>query len=311
MKYFVKRLLCWSLLFWSFGLSAQTGAVAAFDSGYVETGNPFVLHLKVAGEYGQPERVDWSAWDTLLPQKNILKQSGWQLQNGLWVNDITWITFDSAQWEFPPLRIFFAGGDEVQTNALQLKVLPTPAPDELVDLREIKDIYLEPSNWRDYLEPLWPLALGLIILALAIWRFLYWPKKRGLRGERHIQQPPHTLALLKLAELERQQHWQQGRLKMYYSELSHIAREYLERRYQIPALESPTDEILRQIVHTELPEDLLNPLAEFLRWADMAKFAKGSPPAHFHQEAFEGVHRLIIETQVPEKLPQTEASNTN
>mgnify|MGYP002078838633 CR=1 FL=1 len=38
-------------------LNAQTDAVAAFDSGYVETGNPFVLHLAVPEQFGAPAAV--------------------------------------------------------------------------------------------------------------------------------------------------------------------------------------------------------------------------------------------------------------
>ncbi len=305
----VTRLLFYGFLFWSAALNAQTGATAAFDSGYVETGNPFALRLSVPEQFGAPSGVDWSAWDTLLPSKNLLRECGWQLQNGRWVNEFTWIAFDSAEWELPGLRLYFRGGDQLETNALQLKVLPTPSPDDLSEMRDIKDIYPEPLNWRDYLEPVWPIALALLLLALAIWWLLYRPKKTGLRGERFIQIPAHTLALRKLEELDRQQLWQKGQLKIYYSELSHIAREYLERRYFIPALESPTDDILRQLVHTNLPAPLLTPLAEQLRWADLVKFAKATPPEHFHQEAFEGVRRLIQETQILENQP--EQANTN
>lgn len=309
MNFFVKSLLACTLLFWGLGLCAQTGPIAAFDSGYVETGNPFVLHLNVPGAYGQPESVDWSAWDSFLPQKNQLQQSGWRQQNGGWGNDITYIAFDSAQLELPPLWIRFAGSDPIPTNALQLSVLPTPSPDELAGLRDIKQIYPEPSNWLDYLKLLWPIALGVLLLAFAIWWFLYRSRKKGLKGERRIQQPPHTIALLKLAELERQQYWQRGQIKTYYSELTFIAREYLERRYRMPALESPTDEILRQLIHTELPAAWLNPLAELLRWADMAKFAKGAPPEYFHQQALDDVRRLVAETKAPETQTEPETSN--
>lgn len=307
----LKYLLSGLTLLGGLSLSAQTEALATFDSGYVETGNPFVLHLSIPGQYGQPEGVDWSPWDSLLPAQNQLRQSGWSLQKDRWVNDISYITFDSAQLELPPLRIRLAGSGELVTNSLQLRVLPTPSPDELAGIRDIKQIEPEPPNWRDYLGFLWPIALGVLLLALAIWWFLYRPRKKGLLGERRIQHPPHVLARLKLKELEQQRYWQQGQVKTYYSELTHICREYLERRYQIPALESPTEDILRQLVHTELPAALLNPLAELLRWADMAKFAKGAPPEYFHQQALDSVYRLVAETEMPEQQPELEQTNTN
>lgn len=285
------------LLLGAANLFAQTEAVATFDSGYVETGNPFVLHLSVPEEYGRPEQVDFSVWDTLLPSKSILDQTGWQRQNGRWVNDFTLLVFDSAQLELPPLRLAFAGGDQLETNALSLSVLPTPAPDDPADMLGIKDIYREPRSWRDFLEPYWPIAAGVLLLALTIWWLLLRKKKTGLQAERSIQQAPHELALRKLAELERQLHWQQGRLKTYYSELTHIAREYLERRYQIPALELPSDDMLRRLQQTDLPEYWLRPLTDLLHWADLAKFAKGSPPDSYHQQAFETVRALVEKTK--------------
>ena len=285
------------LLLLSIQIKAQTNAVAAFDSGYVETGNPFVLHLAVPEQSGAPATIDFSSWDTLLPAQNILRQSGWQNRDGQWINDLTFITFDSAELALPPLGLIFPGGDTLQTNALELRVLPTPAPDDPVSLRDIKDISREPVDWLDYLKPVWIIAAGLLLFILIVWWLISRKKKSGLLAERTIRQPAHELAQRKLAELELQQHWQNGRIKIYYSELTHIAREYLERRYDIPALESPSDEIMRLLMRTDMPATLLPQLAELLHWADLAKFAKGTPPEHFHARALEEVQQLIQQTK--------------
>lgn len=284
-------------------LNAQTDAVAAFDSGYVETGNPFVLHLAVPEQFGAPAAVDFSSWDTLLPAQNILNQSGWQNRNGQWINDLTFITFDSAELFLPPLALVFPGGDTLRTNALELRVLPTPSPDDAVLLREIKDISRTPLNWRDYMQPVGIILAGLLIFALIAWWLMSRRKKSGLRGERTLRQPAHELALRQLAELELRQHWQNGRIKAYYSELTHIAREYLERRYDIPALESPSEEIMRLLMRTDMPAPLLPPLAELLRWADLAKFAQGTPPEHFHARALEEVQQMIQQTKYRPPAP--------
>lgn len=286
-----------ALLFLSLQVSAQTDAVASFDSGYVETGNPFMLHLAVPQQFGAPETIDFSSWETLLPAQNILRQSGWQSRNGQWTNDVTFITFDSAELALPPLGLVFPGGDILQTNPLELRVLPTPAPDDPVDLRDIKDIQREPVDWRDYQQPVLIIFGGLLIFTLILWWLMSRGKKSGLKGERTIRQPAHELALRKLAELELQQHWQNGRIKTYYSDLTHIAREYLERRYNIPALESASDEILRLLMRTDMPATLLAPLSDLLRWADLAKFAKGAPPESFHTQALEEVRNLVEQTK--------------
>ena len=290
---FVFGLCCLALALESVRLGAQTEAVAAFDSGYVETGNPFVLHLNVPQRFGQPQAVDFSPWDALLPAQSILRQSTWEQRGDQFGIDYTFITFDSAVLSLPPLKVVLPGGDTLRTNTLQLNVLPSPSPNELADIRDIKDIHPEPRNWKDYLFPALPILAGVLVFLLVVWWLLRRGKKSGLKAIRSVQLPPHESALRKLAELERRQYWQNDQLKQYYSELTHIAREYLERRYRIPALESASDEILRQLLHTDLPAPLLTPLSDLFRWADLAKFAKGKPPGHFHEQALREVRQLV------------------
>ena len=278
-------------------LSAQTNAVAAFDSGYVETGNPFALHLSVPEQTGQPAEVDFSPWDTLLPAQNIVRQSGWRKSGSQWVNDITLLAFDSSELALPPLRVALSDGRVLETNPLALKVLPTPSPDDPADMRDIKNIRTEPANWRDFIQPVLPIVAGVLIFACVVWWLLRRRKKTGLKAVRTIQQPPHELALRKLAELERRQYWQNGQIKTYYSELTYIAREYLEHRFLIPALESASEEIIRLLVaQPELPASMLAPLSELFRWADLAKFAKGAPPEHFHAQALRDVRQTVEQT---------------
>ncbi len=279
-------------------LGAQTtDAVASFDSGYVETGNPFVLHLSVPGHLGRPADVDFSPWETLLPAQNILGATGWQRRDGRWANDISLITFDSVQLWLPPLGIALSDGAIVQTNPLELNVLPTPAPDELAEMHSIKDIRREPANWRDFLLPFGIIGGAIFVLAGAVWWLLLRKKKSGLLGERVLRLLPHELAQHQLAELERRQYWQQGAIKTYYSELSRIVREYLEHRFHIPALESASDDILHLLTDKAMPEQLIAPLAEFLHWADLAKFAKAVPPEHFHAQALREARRLVDQTR--------------
>ncbi|MBK6929871.1 MAG: hypothetical protein IPH12_03050 [Saprospirales bacterium] len=174
--------------------NAQPDASAAFDSGYVETGNPFALHLSVPEHYGQPDGADFSTWKAQFPSENILSQTGWKRQGGRWVSDYTLIAFDSAQLALPPLRIGLPGGDTLMTNALELQVLPTPAPGNPAQMLGIKAIRREPANLTDYLKPLWPVAAGVLILALAIWWLLYDRKKTGLQAG---HPPPHEAGFSK------------------------------------------------------------------------------------------------------------------
>ena len=68
-----------------------------------------------------------------------------------------------------------------------------------------------------------------------------------------------------------------GKIKEYYLQLSEILRNYLERRFQILAIESTTHEILRDLSGKEIDRPLRDLLKEVLEAADLAKFAKWNP----------------------------------
>lgn len=278
-------------------MRAQPSAGAGFDSSQVETGEPFSLRLLVSGAAEKPDSVDFSAWESLLPPQNVLQESGWKVASDMWADTFTLIAFDSMSVELPPLTIRLRNGDTVQTNPLQLTVTPTLAPDDLNSMADIKDIRREPFQWIDLLP--WALVLGALFGLAALW---YWislmrQKRKKMRSQ-SIQLPAHELALRKIQALEQQQHWQNGRFKAYYDELSFILREYLQRRYGIQALESATDEIFPQLRKTDFPDGFYNDLRDLLRWADLAKFAKAVPPPAFHEKALENARLFVHETRL-------------
>ncbi|MEO6037440.1 MAG: hypothetical protein ABIQ93_03435, partial [Saprospiraceae bacterium] len=110
----------------------------------------------------------------------------------------------------------------------------------------------------------------------------------------------------KLEVLARKKLWQSGQLKPYYAELTFILREYLQKRYGIPALESTTEETLAYLQQQDFPEALRQPLAETLLQADLVKFAKSMPPESFHEQALQQVQTLVETTRevsAPAEVP--------
>lgn len=284
------------------GSAAHAQAGAAFDSSLVETGEAFRLHLTVQESAGSPESVDFSAWDSIFPPQNILKQSGWRQAGDQWLNDVTLITFDSAELNLPPIAIRFRDGHAEQTNPLTLRVIPTPSPEDPNDLADISDIRREPFRWLDALP--WVLIIGgLLGLATLIWWLLIRRKKKGPRS-RMVQLPAHELALRQLDTLAQRGLWQSQQIKPYYEELTYIVRQYLQQRFGIPALESVSDEILQQLAATDFPAEQRPALSEMLRAADWVKFAKGDPPADFHETALHNARQLVLQT-IPKPTTET------
>jgi hypothetical protein len=86
-----------------------------------------------------------------------------------------------------------------------------------------------------------------------------------------------------LNNLEKRELWQKGAIKEYYSELTDIARNYIEEAIDIPAMESTTSELIAGLRKASLkkkmkvsPETLEN-LERVLMQADLVKFAKSKP----------------------------------
>lgn len=279
-------------LIWQTG-QAQISATASLAAPQIETGDTFLLRLQVTGTSVKPEKVDFSAWQAVLPPENILSERGWKKSREGWVDTFTLIAFDSARLALPPLAVKLHLSEVVKTNNLELLVMPTAAPPQVSAADPIRDIRREPLDWTDIL----PFVLaGLAAVGLGIW---YWRisrkvKPAAVRAPAPPKISPQAAALQRLEALAKQNLWQQGQVRPYYDELTMIVRDYLQQRYKAPALESPTSELLAALRQTaDFPPAQLTNLHTILHWADLAKFAKGVPPQDFHEKAFQNAKNLI------------------
>lgn len=290
--------------------AAQSGAVAELDTNVAETGNPFGLQLRVPGEAGKPDTVDFVVWSDVMPPENILEQSPWRQQGNYWVKDLTLIAFDSTALTLPPLPIYLRDGRVLHTDTATIAILPTPAPEDPADMLGIKDIRREPTLWTDYI-PLGVAALVLVLVSLlALWLYRRRRKRNALRRTVTLPpMPPHELALRKLAALEQQRHWEHGRFNAFYTELSFLLREYLEGRFGVKALESTTFETMEGIRSLGFELEAQEALHGVLHWADLVKFAQAIPPAGFHTQSLDTVRRFV-ESTVPPPQPAGQATQT-
>ena len=175
--------------------------------------------------------------------------------------------------------------------------------DSTQTLAPIKDIYEEPWRLEDYLPFL--IVVGAILLLIVVGVILYRRMKRakGVSTASPIIIPPaHEVALDKLDTLESQQLWQKGEIKQYHSELNYIIREYLQKRFRIPALESVTGEIMQMLASLNFEDRLEADLRAMLQAEDLIKFAKAEPPVEVHAQYLELARSLVIKTR-PATIP--------
>jgi len=115
--------------------------------------------------------------------------------------------------------------------------------------------------------------------------------------------PPHILALQALEHLKNKGLLEKDACNPFYTELSLILRTYLDGRFHLNAPDETTEEIVEAMSSSpELNGAQRNILQDFMRQADMVKFAKGHPDRTTMEAAFDTTKQFVAETKQTEEL---------
>ena len=230
-------------------------------------------------------------------------------------------TFSFKFWDpginvvlIPPVVVNKAGTQEQIYEGLQASVFMAPpvgvdvvSPDSL-EIEPIKPILTEARNISDYLIYLYIIG-ALLILGIAYWLFVRWQKNKESIPQPVVKEvihiPAHTQALSALSTLRQEQLWQKGAVKEYQSRLTFIIREYLENRYDVPALESTTEEIVRNISSGDMELTDVDSLKRILQVADLVKFAKAKPDESIHENFMNEAEGFVQRTK-KDNTPSTD-----
>ncbi|WP_112113593.1 hypothetical protein [Flavobacterium aciduliphilum] len=220
--------------------------------------------------------------------------------------------FDSGTYVIPRMLVLINGKPEysdsikVEVNDVKVDTLRQ----KMYDIKNIIPVATE-SPWGFYLL----LLLGALGLGgLGYWLYKkYMPQKR--EEETITYKTPIEKATSLLQQLERKELIQRGEVKSYYSELTQIARNYIEEEIQIPAMESTTSELivaLRTVARQKklkLTNETLENLEKVLQKADLVKFAKEKPLDFEIEEDKKRITSTIvtIHKALPEEVEDTDA----
>lgn len=175
-----------------------------------------------------------------------------------------------------------------------------PVVDTTQPIRPIKPPLNTPLSFREVLPWILVGLGGILLLALVFYIVRYFRMRAS--GEEGIlprkpQEPAHVIAFRELDKLKAQKLWESGRVKEFYTRLTEISRQYIERQYGIPAMESTTDQILRAFRKSNTDDPILDDmLKEVLQLADLVKFAKEDPLPVENQGNLNNVYLFIQKT---------------
>lgn len=208
---------------------------------------------------------------------------------------IRFSVFDEGYYKIPVLYAVL-GNDSIATYEIPLEI--TGVEPDSTGLLPIKGIVKEKDNWQDYI---WWYVL-LVVLGLVYISYRYIQKRKNKKREEiivpvEIIKAPHQIALEKLGALKESRMWEKGEVKEYHSQLTYIIREYLENRYRIPALESTSMEILRDLKKHILESEMIKSVDDILNIADWVKFAKGIPEENANSLALDRAIELVLFTK--------------
>ena len=186
-------------------------------------------------------------------------------------------------------------------------------PDSSGDIRDIKMPKTPPRDYRAIVQ--WSL-IGLLGLALIAFLIYYIKRRREgkslLPRRARPQRPAHEIALEALDELVKSDLLSSGKVKEYYTRLSDIARQYIEDRYFIMALEMTTTQLLRAMQEASLSESIVTAIADLFSTCDLVKFAAFIPDEATHElktkSAYDFVHEtklVIVETPGEDEKDET------
>jgi len=310
-------ILLWVALYFSTESRGQRiRATATLDSANILLGDQVNLFLEI--HHPKNINVTFPAIpDTILDKIEVLSRSpvdtfesddeAFQKQ----IQSYLITCFDSGSYRIPPYwfkidldeRI-----DSIPTNGVTLNVHTIPI-DTTRGPADIKMPYGAPVT----LKEVTPYIFGIILIGAILFFILYSIKRKKenkpvFSFKTKPPEPAHVVALRELDRIKNEKLWQKGKTKQYYSEVTETLRKYIERRFEIPAMEQTSEETLTSFRFRRdlLKEKSFNNLSHILTLADLVKFAKYKPLPDDDNLTLMNAYFFVNDTKKEEKTESQE-----
>lgn len=223
--------------------------------------------------------------------------------------------FDSGSYVIPAQEVLI-NNQRFLTDSILIQV-GTVAVDTIKQgLFPLKPIYkAPPKTWHEYLWILWWLLVILIVIAM-VWWFAFKGKKIIQFKPKKIL-TPFDIALTQLKALDEKDLIGQQKIKEYYTELTDIVRNYIEKDLKITAMEVTSDELVTLLKKTNkykklgISREQINHLELFLHNSDLVKFAKGKPETETINNDRSFAETVLKELKTVVSKPETDSEGNS
>ena len=275
----------------------------------IVVGQPFDYQLSLT--INKDYYVEWKQFDdTLSKSIDVISVSDIKTtpinnsDNVMMTQNLKLTSFDTGYVYVPEIAITYGKSLEdsirhtLRTNEKELYVT-TVAVDTTQAFRPIKDVLHQGITAKEII----PWAAIIVVTAGLVYLIIYLkkhrkPKEVVVKEKKKPTIPAIVTARAKLAEMKDNELWNNPKTKDYYTDLTDIAREYLEGQFEIDAVEMTTDEIMQAVNKLNLNDLTKDKLQETLITADFVKFAKASPTAEQNEQSFKDINFFVEDSYV-------------
>ena len=275
---------------------------ARLDSATLLMGKTTTLHLEITQDKGARGFFPGEHLDTLNAMIEIAERPAADTtdldNNRIQINrDLIIQSFDSGMWVIKPIP-YVVNGDTAYCNQLSLKVMPVDVS-KMQDINDIKPVEDVPFNLLDWLPDYWwAWLIALLLIGAGTWIYIKFHKK-GVNPlkPRKRRLPPYEEAMYNLQRLKNAQLWQKGQEKEYFTGLTDILRVYIDRRFDINAVEMTSSQIIDTLKRNEETRAVNEQLEMILEVADIVKFANARPLADDNEVAYQRAVNFVEATR--------------
>lgn len=286
----------------------QKQVQASIDSTKIRIGSQFNLTLKTkvdtAASVSFPEGKSFGQLEVLesYPIDTIRDGAMYEL-----VKKYGLTQFDPGKYSIPSLPVII-NNKSIKTDSLRIEVNTIKIDTLKQKMYDIKPVLKSrPDNafW------IWLLVIVAVLggIGFGVWKYLKNRKPGEPKAKKEELISPIEKASRELQNLEKKDLLEKGEVKDYYSQLTDIARTYIEEAIHVPAMESTTSELIEAMraavlkKRMNLSQETFEELEKILRTADMVKFAKSRPLDFEITEDRKRIEKtiVVIDRSIPEE----------
>lgn len=144
---------------------------------------------------------------------------------------------------------------------------------------------------------------AILLFGSLVYFLVYLWKQKQKNKEQKINLPVRPIDeefIEKIEEVKAKQLWLKNRVKDHHSEITDTIREYLEKRYEISALELTSTQTMEMMRMVNLSSTQKENLRLLLNLADLVKFAKEQPSNQENERLIEVAKEFILATKPKE-----------